>query len=142
MKTLQWYIDNAHHFIAIGQDEIRLYGKDAKPIIDELTPLAQTCERGGTFLWNVEVCVYLKYEHPCGLTFSWSEDLEFNGANELRPNSERLIWLRKTLPKSAGDGLTEAVEKLIRETEKQITESHESLDDRKRGLAALRAAMK
>lgn len=68
-------IENAEHYLALGQKTIYLEPDDAP------WSLAETIEKGGSYRFNGPTCCYVLAPHACGLTFKWSIDFEPRTAN-------------------------------------------------------------
>lgn len=77
--TYAFAVENADHYIAVGQNDIYLY-HDAQ-IPAELWALVTTSEAGSSYRLNGPSSVQFRAEHPSGLSFRWSVDFEDRDAN-------------------------------------------------------------
>jgi hypothetical protein len=73
VTTMDWkqHVELAEHHKALGQMEILLSDSEDKP-----WHLVDSCRIGSSYIGNVPVSMWFSGKHSCGLTFSWSLDLE------------------------------------------------------------------
>lgn len=76
-KPYQDYVKQAEHHIAIGNTKIHLFGdRDEKP-----WEIATHCEPGSSHRLDISTSVQFTGKHLCGLTFTWSTDIEPRSAS-------------------------------------------------------------
>jgi hypothetical protein len=79
-QNYQQDVDLAEHYLAIGHTRISIYTpyESKGEIFTEGIPWEYTSHvaEGGTWRNGMPVSVTFEADHPCGLTFSWSAQLE------------------------------------------------------------------
>lgn len=81
MSGVDWHkaVEQAAHYLAVGQAELYL---DSQQALDTYPwEWAARVRTGGTHRLDIDTNVWFMAEHPSGLTFSWSFDLEPYSAN-------------------------------------------------------------
>lgn len=80
METVDWRAacTKADAYKAIGQTDVYLFGDngDDYPYADVVR-----CEPGGTHRLDMDTSCMFYANHPCGLSFRWSFDVELRSAN-------------------------------------------------------------
>ena len=70
-------VELAPNYLAIGNTDVYLSHSDDDYPWEWVT----SCEPGGSHRLDIATSVTFRAEHPCGLTFRWSFDLEPRSAN-------------------------------------------------------------
>ena len=110
-KTIDEHVALAEHYLAIGKEEVYLYKPSSPP-----WALVSEVKSGSTWRFEVPVSIDFKAKHECGLTFSWSVDVEESGANgtgSLQPNTAALLEIYNAIPASMRAALAEALVLII-----------------------------
>lgn len=122
-------IKNAEHYIAIEQTNVHLLNTDDLSLLpwDYVTSV----NAGATMRLGIPTNIYLEAKHPCGLTFSWSVNLEKNDANGTGTNKldgKIFCDLASKLPKNAVEKFVSFLEdKILPDVQKRTSEIKSSL---------------
>lgn len=84
----------AKHYLAIEQTRIHLYREEEYPWL-----YVTKIESGSLHRFNASVSISFEAEHPCGLTFAWSIDMEDKSSNGTSHFKVDVLNLRKVLTK-------------------------------------------
>lgn len=80
MNELNWRqaVEQAEHYKAIGQADVYLYGGNDD---DYPWEYASKVEEGGSHRLDISTNVRFSADHPSGITFRWTFDIEPHSAN-------------------------------------------------------------
>jgi len=73
-KPFTEYVRLANHYLATGTDQVYLCGEKPWSIATEFEP-------GGSHRLDISTSGWFSGNHPCGLRFRWSFDIEKRSAN-------------------------------------------------------------
>jgi hypothetical protein len=101
MNDVNWkeIVEKARLYKELGQTDHYIYGD-----VDAPWEFVVSCTPGGSHRLDIATSVSFIAEHPCGLKFRWSFDLEERGANgksHYEINTEGVIRVLASLPKKA-----------------------------------------
>lgn len=78
-KNWQDFVSLAEHHKAVGWTDIHLWKE--QPLEDFPWQYVISMEAGGGHRLDIRTSTYFTAKHPCGLTFSWSYEIEPRTAN-------------------------------------------------------------
>ena len=80
MNEKNWHtvVEQAEHYLAIGHDEVYLSGENNG---DYPWEYVVGCKPGGSHRLDISTDVWFNAEHPSGMKFRWTFDIEPHSAN-------------------------------------------------------------
>lgn len=93
-------VANAEHYKALGIDEVYL-SDDEGPFPWEFVT---SCRPGGSHRLEISTDVWFTAEHPCGMSFRWTFEIEpysANGSGHYQIDVDKIAAALKRLPEKA-----------------------------------------
>lgn len=125
VRDIPTIIEQAPHYIAIGQQDIHLFSSRQDEADDlDLFPWSYVVgvSQGGTYRLSVPVSLHFDAPHPCDLTFSWTCDIEgpdANGTGSLALDIDKLARILARLsprPRSQAEAILSTIAEKLQKT--------------------------
>lgn len=135
MSIASWReaVEKAESYKAVGQAEVWL---DKRDLGEYPWEFATRCSAGGSHRFDMDTSVWFYAEHPSGLTFRWSFDLEpasANGTDSYQIDRTGVARVLGLLPAPAAvlfrDYLRESSKSVLRQANQYLDTAHRLYGD-------------
>lgn len=136
-RTVAEFVRDASHYKAIGETDIYLF-RDVSTLPWEFVTHV---EEGGTHRLGIPTSVRFTALHPCGLTFSWTADIEpldANGSSSYHIDVDGIQRILAKIPSSAAEKFSAYLAKCADAVEKRAAEFQSQANERYGAAEALR----